>query len=164
MLIKAISPFYFMDRTSVEELNRGFADFWCSLLIKANPGITEEDARKKILISPDRREVRSSYKKVPFTVSFYQDGTSDLRVYVCVEGQADLVERLEGELDKVKSNSQLRREKGNLESREVVYDDGRGEIKVDCRIKKIRFDESALYSDVWGYLLKHAIRVAEKST
>lgn len=128
----------------------GFSDFLVSLLV--NSGYVESGARKKVERYEEGCEVSSSYKNVHFGVEFYNSGS--LGVRVSFEGEEELVKKVEEEMVNVKSNSELRREKGHISGRKVRYDEG---VVIDVRIKR---EGDGLYEDIWGYLIKPGIKAS----
>jgi len=141
------------------DLNLGFADFLCSLLVSS--GYLEKDARDKVKISEDYSSLSSTLNRVHFMISFYKNGTGSRRVSISLEGDEEKASRIDRVLGELKSISQLRREAGNLVDRSVNYDSMSKEVVIGCRLKRSpeHIAAESLYTDVWGYLLKPAIRV-----
>jgi hypothetical protein len=159
-----------------EDLNKRLPGYVAKAL--KNVGYAEPYVKTKL-----NGRVEFSYGEIPFDVVFCSNEFQQVRV--CVRRkisngllqkagekaelsgktlEEEIIEMAREKLNEVKSNSQLRREKGYFQDRKIFYDESKEDIEVECKIRRIPKEEKdfrSLFNDWWGIFARPLIRLGK---
>lgn len=148
-----------VDVKDAELLNTLFVDFVAKLLRKA--GNPPSEINSMITLEKTEggvKDIKFQIYRGNYHAFFYISDGPELRVRVDRAVSNGLIEVLSKELDKVRTNTELRRS-GHLEDRRVSYD--AGYLEVDCRIKKIPEQIHDLFDYIFGTVIKPLMKLEE---
>jgi len=146
-----------VDKGDADRLNRLFAQFLYKLIFDSG---NKEPKVRIIEAEGVIKRLEALYAGVSLNANFHVSEGPKLYVSLSREATNGMAEKAEEELEKMKSNAQMRREHGYLCDRKVVYEPG--ELEVRYRIKKMPDsgeEENDLFKDLWGNCLRPLLKL-----